>query len=226
MDTLFNYFVKAASTYKPDAAMRRGSYAQASDRGQYRSSTIGHQGLSKRTAAQLRQTHNLPKPGQQRPTAPVNPSPAPRPAAQPAQPAVVEGAPPSKPTPAADVNPNSNLGWFRNNMLGYVRENATGYEDPIAKAYGVLRQYKTDAELQQGLRQGYQAQLDGILDARRTGKPEYLSNPQYQLFKYFQDATTLDDAGLDRSQWGHKLQQDALSNAWQDDEVRQKLGLQ
>lgn len=97
MSDLFNYFVKAASAYKPDAAMRRGSYAQASDRGQYRSSTIGHQGLSKRTAAQLRQTHNLPAPAQQRPTDPVNPSPAPRTAARPAQPATVVGAPSSKP---------------------------------------------------------------------------------------------------------------------------------
>ena len=113
---LFNYFVKAASTYKPDAAMRRGSYAQASDRGQYRSSTIGHQGLSKRTATQLRQTRNLPTPGQQptgsdaglrrgsiaqggqrRPTTPTNPSPAPRTATPPAQPATVAGAPSSKP---------------------------------------------------------------------------------------------------------------------------------
>ena len=95
--------------------MRRGSYAQASDRGQYRSSTIGHQGLSKRTAAQLRQTHNLPAPGEQptgpdaglrrgsmaqggqrRPSASVNPAPAPRPAAPPAHPATVEGAPSSK----------------------------------------------------------------------------------------------------------------------------------
>lgn len=116
MDMLFNYFVKAASATKPDAAMRRGSYAQASDSGQYRSSTIGHQGLSKRTAAQLRQTHNLPSPGKQptgpdaglrrgsvvqggqrRPSAPGNPSPAPRIAAQPAQPATVEGAPSPKP---------------------------------------------------------------------------------------------------------------------------------
>ena len=97
MDMLFNYFVKAASTYKPDAAMRRGSYAQASDRGQYRSSTIGHQGLSKRTAAQLRQTHNLPAPAQQRSTAQANPSPAPRAAARPTQPATVAGAPSSKP---------------------------------------------------------------------------------------------------------------------------------
>lgn len=116
MSDLFNYFVKAASASKPDAAMRRGSYAQASDRGQYRSSTIGHQGLSKRTAAQLRQTHNLPTSGQQptgpdaglrresmaqggqrRPSALVNPSPAPRTAARPAQPATVVGAPSSKP---------------------------------------------------------------------------------------------------------------------------------
>lgn len=115
MSDLFNYFIKAASAPKPDAAMRRGSYAQASASGQYRSSTIGHQGLSKRTAAQLRQTHNLPKPGQQ-PTGsdggvrrgiaakgatshavPVNPSPAPRPAAKPAQPATVSGAPTAKP---------------------------------------------------------------------------------------------------------------------------------
>lgn len=206
--------------------MRRGSYSQASASGQYRSSTIGHQGLSKRTAAQLRQTHKLPKPGQQRPTAPVNPSPAPRPAAQPAQSAVVEGAPSAKPAPAAAVNPNSNLGWFRNKMLGHVRENAASYEDPLAKAYGVLRQYKTDADLQKGLLQGYQAQLDGILDARRTGKPEYLSNPQYRLFKYFQDATTLDDAGWDKSQWGHKLQQDALPYAWHNDETLRNLGLQ
>lgn len=94
--------------------MRRGSYAQASDRGQYRSSTIGHQGLSKRTATQLRQTRNLPTPGQQptgpdaglrrgsiaqggqrRPTAPTNPSPAPRTSTPPAQPATVAGAPSS-----------------------------------------------------------------------------------------------------------------------------------
>lgn len=234
MDMLFNYFVKTASAYKPDAAMRRGSYAQASDRGQYRSATIGHQGLSKRTAAQLRWTHNLPSPAQQRPTAPANPAPAPRtgaptnpaPAprtgAQSARPATVAGAPSSKPIPAAAVNPNSNLGWIRGKMLDHVRENATGYEDPLAQAYGALRQYKTDAELQQGLRQGYQAQLDG----RLAGTTDYLNNPQYRLFKYFQDATTLDDAGWDRSQWGHKLQQDALSTAWQDDEARQKLGRQ
>ena len=117
MSDLFNYFVKAASAYKPDAAMRRGSYAQASDRGQYRSSTIGHQGLSRRTAAQLRQTHNLPAPGQQptgpdapmrggnitqrgprRPDVPSSPSPAPRPAAQPTQPPTVVGAPSTNPT--------------------------------------------------------------------------------------------------------------------------------
>lgn len=116
MSDLFNYFVKVASTAKPDAAMRRGSYAQASDRGQYRSSTIGHQGLSKRTAAQLRQTHNLPAPGKQ-PTGPdggvrrgsiaqggqrlpaalVNPAPAPKPAVPASQPATVKGAPSSKP---------------------------------------------------------------------------------------------------------------------------------
>ncbi len=121
MSDLFNYFVKAASTYKPDAAMRRGSYAQASDRGQYRSSTIGHRGLSKRTAAQLRQTYNLPKPGQQptgpdgglrrggmvqggqrRPTTTANPSPAPKPTAQPARPATVAGAPaPASPKPGS-----------------------------------------------------------------------------------------------------------------------------
>lgn len=97
MDTLFNYFVKAASTYKPDAAVRRGSYAQASDRGQYRSANIGRQGLSKRTAAQLRQTYNLPAPTQQRTTAPVNPSPAPRTTTRTTQPATVAGAPSSKP---------------------------------------------------------------------------------------------------------------------------------
>ena len=222
MDMLFNYFIKTASTYKPDAAMRRGSYAQASDRGQYRSSTIGHQGLSKRTAAQLRQTHNLPAPAQQRPTDPVNPSPAPRTAARPAQPATVVGAPSTSPGPAAAVNPNSKLGWFRNKMLGHVRENATGYDDPLAQAYGALRQYKTDAELQKGLRQGYQAQLDG----RRAGTTDYLNNPQYRLFDYFQDATSMDTAGWDNSQWGHKLQQDALNNAWHDDAARNKLGWQ
>ena len=101
MSDLFNYFIKTASTYKPDAAMRRGSYAQASDRGQYRSSTIGHQGLSKRTAAQLRRTHNLPAPVQQRPTAPVNPSPAPSTSAQPPQPSTVAGAPQTNPRQAA-----------------------------------------------------------------------------------------------------------------------------
>lgn len=225
MDTLFNYLFKVASAYKPDAAMRRGSYAQASDRGQYRSPNIGHQGLSKRTAAQLRQTYNLPSPGQQptgagssragtaqgRSTAPGNPSPAPRASAQPAQPATVAGAPSAKPSPAAAVNPNSNLGWVRNKMLGHVRENATGYDDPLAQAYGALRQYKTDAELQQGLRQGYQAQLNG----RMAGTTDYLNDPHYNLFKYFQGATTLDNAGWDRSQWGHKLQQGALDNAWQ-----------
>lgn len=211
MDMLFNYFVKTASSYKPDAAMRRGSYAQASDRGQYRSSTIGHQGLSKRTAAQLRQTHNLPTPGQPRSTAPANPSPAPRTSAQPAQPATVAGAPSAKPRPAVAVNPNSNLGWVRNKMLGDVRENATGYDDPLAQAYGALRQYKTDADLQQGLRQGYQAQLNG----RMAGTTDYLNDPHYNLFKYFQGATTLDNAGWDKSQWGHKLQQSALDNAWQ-----------
>ena len=132
MPDLFNYFVKAASTYKPDAAMRRGSYAQASDRGQYRSSTIGHQGLSRRTAAQLRQTHNLPAPGQQptgpdapmrignitqggprRPDVPSNPSPAPRPAAPAPQPSTVEGAPSTNPTaqPAtASANQSSTTG--------------------------------------------------------------------------------------------------------------------
>ena len=245
MSDLFNYFVKAASAPKPDAAMRRGSYAQASASGQYRSSTIGHQGLSKRTAAQLRQTHNLPNPGQQptgpdaglrrggmaqggqrRPTASVDPSPAPRTSAQPARPATIEGAPPDKPAPAAAVDPNSNLGWFRNKMLGDVREKAKGPGDPLAQAYGALRQYKTDADLQKGLQQGYRAQLDGILDARKTGKPEYLSNPQYQLFKYFQDATALDNAGWDKSQWGHRLQQDALPYAQYDDETLRNLGLQ
>ena len=210
--------------------MRRGSYAQASDSGQYRSSTIGHQGLSKRTAAQLRRTHNLPSPGQQ-PTGPDgglrrgiaakggknyatsdnNPSPAPKPAAPSSPPATVAGAPSTSPGPAAAVNPNSKLGWFRNKMLGHVRENATGYDDPLSKAYGALRQYKTDADLQQGLRQGYQARLDG----RAAGTTDYLNNPHYNLFKYFQGATTLDNAGWDKSQWGNKLQQGALDNAWQ-----------
>lgn len=126
MSDLFNYFVKAASTYKPDAAMRRGSYAQASDRGQYRSSTIGHQGMSRRTAAQLRQTHNLPAPGQQqtgpdasirrgsitqggqsRTDASSNPSYAPRSVAPPATAsanqsfATVVGAPPANLGPTA-----------------------------------------------------------------------------------------------------------------------------
>lgn len=146
-----------------------------------------------------------------RDTASANPSPAPRPTAPQTQPATVTGAPPAKPSPAAAVNPNSNLGWVRNKMLGHVRENATGYDDPLAQAYGALRQYKTDAELQQGLRQGYQAQLNG----RMAGTTDYLNDPHYNLFKYFQGATTIDNAGWDRSQWGHSMQQGALDNAWQ-----------
>ena len=123
MSNLFEYFVKSAAGYKPDAAVRRGSYARLeaqSPGGIIRSSTIGHQGLSKRTAAQLRKTHNLPMPGQQptgpdaatsrgsmaqggqrRPSVPVNPSPAPGTATPPAQPATVAGAPQTNPRQAA-----------------------------------------------------------------------------------------------------------------------------
>ena len=254
MSDLFNYFVKAASTYKPDAAMRRGSYAQASDRGQYRSSTIGHQGLSRRTAAQLRQTHNLPVPGQQqtgpdaatrrgritqgdqrRPDAPSNPSPAPRPAARPTQPSTVEGAPQASlaaqpatasanqssataagaptasPGPAVAVNPNSNLGMLRNDMLGDVRRTATDDNHPAAQAFAILRQIRNDAELQQALQRGYQAQLNG----RMAGTTDYLNDPHYNLFKYVQGNTTLDRAGWNQSQWGNNVLQGALANAWQ-----------
>ena len=112
------------------------------------------------------------------------------------------------PGPAATVDPNSMLGWFRNNMLGYVRENASDYNDPLAQAYSQLRQYGTDAELQQALRQGYQAQLNG----RMAGTTAYLNDPYYRLFKYFQGATSLDNAGMDKSRWGEKMQRGALDS--------------
>lgn len=227
MSDLFNYFVKVASTYKPDAAMRRGSYAQASDRGQYRSATIGHQGMSRRTATQLRQTHNLPAPGQQQtgPDAPMNrgnmtrrrpdvlsdPSPAPKPAAPAPQPSTVVGAPPANLGQAVAVNPNSNLGMLRNDMLGDVRRTAADYNHPAAQAFAILRQIRNDAELQQALRRGYQAQLNG----RMAGTTDYLNDPHYNLFKYVQGNTTLDRAGWNQSQWGNNLLQGALSNAWQ-----------
>ena len=200
--------------------MREGAYARAaaqSPGGIIRSSTIGHQGLSKRTAAQLRRTYNLPAPGQQptgqsRSTTPTNPYPAPRTSAQPAQPAIVEGAPQANPGSAANVNPNSNLGRYRGRMLSDVREKATSYNDPLAQAYGVLRQIDTDAGLQQALRKGYQAQLN----ARVTGNKNYRNDPYVTLFNHFRNATSLNNNGIDHHQWGHSMQQGALDNAWQD----------
>lgn len=124
--------------------MRRGSYAQASDSGQYRSSTIGHQGLSKRTAAQLRQTHNLPSPGKQptgpdaglrrgsvvqggqrRPSAPGNPSPAPRTTTRPTQPATVAGAP----------SPSSKPGSLAKTFAPHIPGVANRSDGDIRSAY-------------------------------------------------------------------------------------------
>lgn len=107
-------------------------------------------------------------------------------------------------------------------MLSDVREKATSYNDPLAQAYSLARQMRTDAELQQALRRGYQTQLD----ARTAGNKNYRNDPYVTLFNHFRNATSLSSNGIDYHQWGHNMQQDALANAWQDDEARQKLGQQ
>ena len=158
MSNLFEYFVKSAAGYKPDAAVRRGSYARLeaqSPGGIIRSSTIGHQGLSKRTAAQLRRTHNLPAPGQQ-PTgpdaamrrgvaakggrnyaAPSNPSPAPRPTAPQTQPAAVKGAPRPNPGPAATGTgvPPSKPGSLAQTFAPYIPGVANWSNKAIRSAF-------------------------------------------------------------------------------------------
>lgn len=165
MSNLFEYFVKSAAGYKPDSHMREGAYARAaaqSPGGIIRSSTIGHQGTSKRTAAQLRRTYNLPAPGQQptgpdshmregayaraenqssrgviRDTTSANPSPAPRPTAPQTQPATVAGASQANPGPASTGTsaPTSKPGSLAQTFAPYIPGVANWSNKAIRSAF-------------------------------------------------------------------------------------------